>query len=385
MKLKHICVVTGSRAEYNYLKLIIEKIIESPKLKLSLIVTCMHLLKNYGYTIDLIKKDKIPITKIIQMYDEDERERVSLGKSVGVSVIKHTEVFHKLKPDFILLLGDRFEPFAAVIAASTLSIPIIHIHGGDISGGIDESIRHAITKLAHIHFPATPKSAERIRLLGEENWRIHMVGSTTIDLILKENLLEKEKICRELQLNAQEIIVVCIQHSSLNEYKLAGEYMKITLKVLRDLNLQTVIIYPNNDPGSDLIIQQIESVRDVPHFKIFKNLVRIQYLSLLKHSDLLIGNSSSGLIESPIFKTPVINIGERNKDRESAKNIISIPPEYEKIYESVKKALSQEFRDHCQEVKNPYGDGKATERIIKVIEELEINQKLLNKKLTYLF
>lgn len=211
-----------------------------------------------------------------------------------------------------------------------------------------------------------------------------MVGSTTIDLILKEKLYQKERICSELQLNAQEIIAVCLQHSNTNEYELAGKYMKITLKVLKELKLQTVIIYPNNDPGSELIINQIESVRDVPYFKIFKNLDRIHYLSLLKHTDLLIGNSSSGLIESSIFKTPVVNIGERNKDRESAENVITVPHDYKRINESVKIALSQEFRNNCKTIKNPYGDGKATEKIIKILEEIEINQKLLNKKLTYL-
>lgn len=380
---KQICIMTGTRAEYGYLKIIIEKIINSKKLSLSLIVTGMHLLKEYGHTIDLIQKDNIPITKIIPMYDENDSSNSALGKAVGSSIIKFTESLIELKPDVLLVLGDRYEPLVAAIAASTLKIPIAHIHGGDVSGTIDESLRYAITKLSHIHFPASSKSAKRIELMGEEKWRIHMVGSTTIDNILHEKLLNKQEICKEFELNESEKIALCVQHPNVYESEIAGEQMKITLQVLRDLNLQVIIIYPNNDIGSELIIEEIKKYKAHPKFKIFKNIQRKIYLSLLKNVDFLIGNSSSGLIESPIFKLPVVNIGDRNKGRETADNVIDVIHDYDEIKNAIKKALSKDFRDLCKIVKNPYGDGKASERIVRILEDLKIEKKLLIKKLTY--
>ena len=196
MNAKNICVITSSRADYGYLKIVIEKIEKSSKLKLYLIVTGMHLLDNYGHTIDLTRKDNISITKTIPMYNERDYSITSLGRAIGEAIIKFTEAYHEIKPDLIIVLGDRYEPLVAAIAASTLKLPLAHIHGGDISGTIDETLRHTITKLSHIHFPATLKSAERIRLMGEEEWRIHMVGSTTIDTIMNKSIMSKEEIYR---------------------------------------------------------------------------------------------------------------------------------------------------------------------------------------------
>lgn len=385
MEKKNICVVTGARSEYGIFRLILNKILKSQKLKLSLIVTGMHLLRQYGNSIEDIKADKIPIAKIVPMYDEKDSGKTSLGKAIGKAISNFTNAFIEIKPDLLLVLGDRYEPLAAVIAASTLLIPIGHIHGGDnvSKGQVDEQIRHSITKFAHIHFPATLKSFERIKLLGEEEWRIHMVGSPSIDMIYKEKLLNKEKICSKLKLNFNERIILCVQHPYIHESKKAGQQMRTTLQVLKDLNLQSVIIYPNNDPGSRFIIDEIENNSNNPNFKIFKNLKRIDFLSLLKNVDLLVGNSSSGLIESSIFKLPVINIGNRNKGRESADNVINVHCDYLEIKKAMIKGLTDEFKLFCQNIENPYGDGKASERIVNILENLDINKELLVKQLTY--
>lgn len=385
MKKKNVCVITGARSEYGIFRLLLKKIIESKLLELSLLVTGIHLLKEYGKTIEFIKEDNIPIAEIIPMYDEDDHSKIYLGKAVGRAIIEFTKALDRIKPDLLLVLGDRYEPLAAVLAASTLSIPIAHIHGGDsvYQGQIDEQIRHAITKLAHIHFPATPKSYERIKMLGEEEWRIHMVGSPSIDMIFEEKLLNKKELCQKFGLNPTKKIVLCVQHPYIFESNQAGEQVNLTLKILKELNLQTIITYPNNDPGTELIIDAIESNQNVPYFKIYRNLNRIDYLSFLKNSDLLIGNSSSALIESPIFKLPVINIGNRNKGRESAENVINVPHDYSEIKKSIYKALSDEFKIFCQKVKNPYGDGKASERIVKILEKIKIDKQLLIKKLSY--
>ena len=385
MDKKKICVITGTRAEYGIFHLILKKITESKKLQLHLLVTGTHLLEHLGSTMNQIEDDGFKIDGIIPMYDQHENKDSYFGRALGRAIIGFTDELIKSKPDLLLVLGDRYEPLAAVLAASTLSIPIAHIHGGDnvFKGQIDEQIRHSITKFSHIHFPATKISSERIRLLGEEEWRIHMVGSPSIDMIYQEKFLKKEDLCRKLGLALTEKIIICIYHSYIFESEKAGEYMNTILRVLEELDFQTVIVYPNNDPGSDLIIKEINIKEKIQKFKIFKNLERIDYLSLLNNADLLIGNSSSGLIESPIFKLPVLNIGNRNKGRESAENVINIINDYNEIKKAIDMAFSEEFQENCQKVMNPYGDGKASERIIKVLEELEINKELLIKKLTY--
>lgn len=385
MKKKNIAVVTATRADYNYFRLIINKIRNSESLNLSLLVTGAHLLESYGKTIDVIKKDGIPITNVIEMYDEKDTSVGSQGKAIGRGIISFTKILSNLCPDLLLLLGDRYEPLAAAIAASTLLIPIAHIHGGDnvTRGQTDEQVRHAITKLAHIHFPATQKSAERIKLLGEEEWRIFNVGSPSIDHLSQMEFLNKQDICKKLELDKNRKIVICIQHPYIIEPELAGEQVKITLKVLKDLNLMCVIIYPNNDPGSNLILKQIDNYKEYSNFKIFKNLDYYNFYSLMQNADLLIGNSSAGIIESPIFKLPVVNIGDRNKGRETGENVIHAIHDYDEIKNAVIKALSKSFKDLCKKVKNPYGNGTASSQIVKILEKIEIDKKLLIKKLTY--
>ena len=385
MNHKVIVVVTSTRADYNYFRLILKKIIESSSLTLSLLVTGSHLLESHGKTIEIIKKDNIPIASVIEMYDENNSSRSALGKAVGKAVFNFAEVLNEIKPDLLLVLGDRYEALAAVIAASTLLIPIAHIHGGDnISyGQVDEQVRHSITKFAHIHFPATKKSAERIKLLGEEEWRIFSFGTPSIDHVHQETFLSKKQICRKYELDEKKDIVICIQHPYTIKPEKSGEQMRITLKVLNDLNLQCVIIYPNNDPGHVLIINEIHKHEENSNFKIFKNIEFLDYFSLLKQGSLLIGNSSSGLIESPTFKIPVVNVGNRNRGRESAENVIDVPHDYNAIRNAILKALSNEFKEICEKVKNPYGNGTASENIVKKLEDLEINKKLLIKKLTY--
>ncbi len=385
MSKKKICIVTGARSDYAYLKPIIEKIERSTKLEMFLVVTGIHLLEEHGNTFETIIKDGFHITKIIQMYDPKEKSKLRFGKSVGKAIINFTDCFNEIKPDIVLVLGDRYEPLAAVIAASTLSIGIAHIHGGDnvYKGQIDEQIRHAITKFAHIHFPATLKSSKRIILMGEEPWRVNMFGSPTMDGIREPEKLSKEELFKELQLNPTERTVLCVQHPYIVESNKAGEQMAMTIQILKDLNIQSIIIYPNNDPGSELIIDEIELNKNIPNFRIYPDLDRSIFLSLLNHVNLMIGNSSSGLIETPFFKLPVVNIGDRNKGRESAENVINVPHNYDDIKKAINKALSDEFKTFCQKVENPYGEGKTSEQIVEFFEKLKIDKDFLIKKLTY--
>jgi UDP-hydrolysing UDP-N-acetyl-D-glucosamine 2-epimerase len=382
MNIKKICVVTGSSSEYGPLKLLMKKIDKSEKLSLQLLVTGMHLLKKYGETINEIEKDGLKITKVIPMYTEDGFTEKSLGKAIGIAISNFTEAFTDLKPDILVVAGDRFEPLTSVIAASTLSIPIAHIHGGDSvpDGQIDEQIRHSITKFSHLHFAATKTHAKRIKQLGEEDWRIKVVGAIAMDSIFQEKLLNRKEICNELGLDPLRKIIICSQHPYTYEVDKAGEQMRITLGVLKNLELQSVILYPTNDSGSQLIINEIEKEKDTPNFRIFKRLERKHYLSLLKNADILIGNSSSGILESPIFKIPFINIGNRNRGRELAENIIDVNSDFDSIKIAIITALTLEFKEKCKNVKNLYGDGTASSQIVKILENLLINQKLIRKK-----
>lgn len=378
--MKKICVITGNRADFGILKILINKIILSKKLELMLYVTGTHLLKKFGHTIDLIKKDKIRIKRKIFMYPEIMINKQDLGRSIGEAIMDFTDFFNIDNPDLVLVLGDRFEMFCAVIAATSLRIPIAHIHGGDnVQGGqIDEQIRHAITKFAHIHFPATKKSAERIQKMGEEKHRIFMCGSPSIDMLKNYTLLNKTQICRKLGLDYSKKIIICIFHPYIPEHKLAGKQMMRIINVLKRFVYQKVIIYPNNDLGNNLIISKINEIED-NDFKIFKNLDRIDYLSLLKNSDLMVGNSSSGVIDSSTFKIPVVNIGKRNRGRESAENVISCG--FKDLFKSVLKGLTPEFKEICKNVKSPYGEGNASKKIVKILEDLKIDSKLIKKRL----
>ncbi|MFX0017197.1 MAG: UDP-N-acetylglucosamine 2-epimerase [Promethearchaeota archaeon] len=385
--MKKIAVVTGSRAEYGNIYLLLKKIQESKDLELLFYVTGMHLLEKYGNTIELIKKDNVPIHKIIPMYPkEDITSSETLGNAIGLAIQGFTNSFHNDKPDLLLIPGDRFEIFSAVIAAASLNIPVAHLQGGDSaeSSQVDERIRHSISKFAHLHFPACKSSAERLKKMGEEEWRIHNVGGVSLDQIYEMQLLEKEIIFKKLGLDIDKTTALCIYHPYIPEAENAGNQMEEILTALSQMDLQTIIFYPNNDLGSDKIIQVIESKRKVKNFKIFKNIPRFDYLSILKNIDLFIGNSSSGIVEVPTFKLPFLNIGPRNKGRETGINTINITTiNAENIKFEIKRGLSEEFKLICQKTVNPYGNGKASEKIVKILEDLKIDKRFTSKILTY--
>jgi UDP-hydrolysing UDP-N-acetyl-D-glucosamine 2-epimerase len=386
MKKRKITVVTGTRAEYGILKPLLEEIRKSNNLKLKLIVTGMHLLKRYGLTINEIKRDGFKVEKIVKMYFGNEKDSEYHGRALGKGIRNFTKVLSGIKPDILVVLGDRLEPLAATLAAATLKITIAHIHGGDKtdSGHIDECIRHTITRFAHIHFAPTKKCKERLIKMGEEGWRIHNVGALNLDTILRSPKIKKEILFKKLELNLNPKIILCIFNPVHLEAERMGEQMCEIIKALKELKIQTVIIYPNNDAGSQDIIKEIKKVKNLSFIKIFPSLFHTEYISLLKYADVLIGNSSSGIIEAPAMKLPVVNIGSRNVGREHAQNVIFVEANKNKIIKAIKKALyDKKFRKIIQRSKNPYGDGKTSNRIIKILSKIEIDKKLLQKKITY--
>jgi GDP/UDP-N,N'-diacetylbacillosamine 2-epimerase (hydrolysing) len=384
-KKRKIAVITGSRAEYGILKPLLKKIKESENLELILLVTGMHLLKKYGFTMNDIKKDGFLVSEKIKMYSEDTDDPLYYGDALGEGVKNFNKAFLKTRPDIVVVFGDRLEPLAATLAAATSQFPIVHIHGGDKAddGHIDECVRNSITKFSHIHFPPTEKCKDRIIKMGEKSWRVHNVGALNIESILNTPKIEKEILFGKLNLKTNQKNIVCVFHPINLEADKAGKQMKEIIDSLKELKIQTVIIYPNNDKGSGKIIEEIEKVKNLPFIKIFHNLPHDIYVNLLRNSDLLIGNSSGAMIEAPIMKLPAINIGLRNVGREHSENIIFIEANKNKIIKSINKALhDKEFIKKVKDCKNPYGEGSTSQRIIKTISLIKINKKLLNKETT---
>lgn len=386
MPKRKIAIVTGTRAEYGILKPLLRGILESKELDLSLMVTGLHLLKEYGLTINEIKRDSFKISAMIKMYNQHEEYAGYLGMGLSRGIAGFVSALAEINPEILIVLGDRLEPLAAALAAASLRIPIAHIHGGDKtdSGHIDESIRHSITRFAHIHFPATDNHAERLIKTGEEPWRIFTVGALGLDSIVSQVPISKKKLFLKFGFNPGQITIVCVFHPVHLEEETMGKQAHEIMEALKELKTQTAVIYPNNDAGSRDIIREIRKYNKLPFIKIFPNLAHPEYISLLKHADVLIGNSSSGIIEAPLLKLAVVNIGSRNTGREHAENIIFTSPERDKIKKAIIRALyDNRFREKVRRCKSVYGEGETSGKILKILRETEINKKLLTKKITY--
>lgn len=380
-KQRHILYVTGTRADYGLMKNTLSAIKNNPNLKLSVMVTGMHLMPEFGETVNEIKKDGFDIHEIDAVYKEDDKESMSVF--LGEFIQRATKKISEIKPDIILVLGDRAEMLGAAIIGAYLSIPVAHLHGGEVTSTVDEIVRHTITKLAHIHIPATKNSAERIKNMGEEGWRIHVVGAPGLDEI-NTQLFKKKYLEKKFKLDLIKPLLIVIQHPVTLEVSESGAHMTETMEAVKSLNFQTVVIYPNTDAGGRAMIRIIEKYRGVPTIKIFKNIIHKEFLSLMKYASVVIGNSSSGIIEAPSFKLPVVNIGKRQRGRQRADNIIDTDYNKEKITRAIKKALyDKKFINKVKVCKNPYGDGKTGQRVAKILSEIKIDKELLQKKISY--
>jgi GDP/UDP-N,N'-diacetylbacillosamine 2-epimerase (hydrolysing) len=378
---KKICVIASSRATYGYKKRILKLLKVSKKIDLSVVVTGMHPLKQYGYSKSQIIKDKIPITDQVDMLVSGDTPSTFV-KSLGVELIGLAQSFQKIKPDLIIVTGDRGEMFAAAIAAAYMNIPVAHIQAGDVSGHIDGSARHAITKLSHIHLASCDDSAKRVINLGEEKWRVFNVGAPQLDFIKNRKKLSRNFLSRELKIDLKKKTLLCIHHPTLIDTDNAKKEIKILMQSILQSELQTIIIYPNIDSGNEKIIDEILKIQNDKIF-IFKNLYRDIFIGLLDNITAMIGNSSSGILEAPSFKLPVVNIGDRQRGRMQAINVINSDFKVENILKSIKKATSHSFIKKIKLCKNPYGDGKSSKRIVKLLENLKIDKKLIDKRITY--
>jgi UDP-N-acetylglucosamine 2-epimerase (non-hydrolysing)/GDP/UDP-N,N'-diacetylbacillosamine 2-epimerase (hydrolysing) len=381
--MRKIIAVTGSRADYGILRSVLYAIRRHKSLKVSLIVTCMHLDEQFGYTLEEIKKDGFAIAGTVDILTQSDT-LASMAQAVGRGIIGIAEILKKKKPDILLVNTDRFETLAAAIAGAFMNIPVAHMHGGEVSGSIDESIRHAITKFAHIHFPSTKENAKRIIRLGEDPKRVFVVGAAGLGFILSKKLLPPKAIFQKYKLDSKRPIFLVVQHPVTTEVGQSARQIRQTLEAITEIKEQTVIIYPNADAGGRAMIRTIKKYLRYSFIKAYKSLPHLDYLSLMRVAKVMIGNSSSGIIEAPSFKLPVVNIGTRQDGRQRASNVIDVGYNKKEILVGIHKALyERKFLRRLKKCINPYGDGKAGARIAKLLNKIKISEELLNKKITY--
>ncbi len=375
MKKIKISVVTGTRAEYGLLRPILSEFKKRKNINFYLIVTGSHLSKEHGMTINEIKNDGFKIHSKFSWNTNDD----SLSNSstmLGKSIVNLTKIFNKIKPDCNIIFGDRIEMLASALVGTQLNIPNIHIHGGDLSGGIDEYNRHAITKLSNIHFPATKKSEERIRQMGENPNNIFLFGSTSLDDIKSYKLPSKSSIEKKYKINLSKKTIILLQHPVTTQTTSTSKHFNETLKALKKIELPTISLVPNSDPSYKNILKLLNKFSNSNSWFIsLPSLPRLDFLSLVKNSGVLIGNSSSGLIEISHFNTPVINIGNRQKNREKSSNVIDVQNSSNQIQRAINYALT-DFKPKKTKI---FGNGNASKKIVNQILKTNFKKQFSEK------
>jgi GDP/UDP-N,N'-diacetylbacillosamine 2-epimerase (hydrolysing) len=380
---KRVLVTLESRATYGYSKNVMLAMQDFPELELQTLVTGMHLVPELGNSVDLIRQDGFPISAMVPMHGGDTSPG-AWSRALGHAVAGFAETYEHLEPDVILISGDRIETFGCCIAAAYMGIPIAHIQAGDKSGHIDDSARHAIGKFAHIHLASCEDSANRLRRMGEQEFRIFNVGAPQLD-----NIVDTDYRRQAIEVNGQrhdlaQPYILMVQHSVMAEMEEAGQQVAATLEACAGSGLPTYIIYPNSDLGYKQIISRIEERATGATFTILENVEREAYLNLLANCAVLVGNSSSGILEAPSFRVPVINIGNRQRGRPQAENILNCDYDAGRIAEALRTALGEPaFRQRCASAVNPYGDGRSSRRICETLRDVPIDRRLMDKECTY--
>lgn len=376
--MKKICVVTGTRAEYGLLYWFLKEIESDKELQLQVIVTGMHLSPEFGLTYKEIEKE-FKINKKIEMLLSSDTS-VGISKSMGLAQISFAESYDELKPDIVIVLGDRYEIFSATSAAMIARIPIAHIHGGEkTEGAFDESIRHSITKMSHLHFTATNEYKNRVIQLGEHPSRVFNVGGMGIENIKRFKLLSKDEFEKliEFKLNIKNILVTF--HPVTLENSTAKEQFQQLLDAIDELEDTNIIFTKANSDTDGRVINQMIDEYVTKNFQKsvqFTSLGQLRYLSALQYVDAVVGNSSSGLAEAPSFRIGTINIGDRQKGRIKASSVIDCEPNKDSILKSFEKLYSKEFQNSLINVKNPYGDGCASKKIVEILKNVDLKNIL---------
>ena len=377
--MKKICIVTGTRAEYGLLKNLMFNLNKEKKIKLYILVTGSHLSKKFGNTYKEILKDGFKISKQIKIKPNLDTPKGIL-QSISIGMKGFLKAYKQLRPDLIIILGDRYETFSAAIAAHYSRIPIAHLHGGEVTkGSTDDAIRHSITKMSHIHFVAAEKYKKRVIQLGENPKKVFNVGGLGVDNIKQTNFLSKHQLEKKLGINfKKKNLIINFHPETLNKYATKKIFNEL-LSALRKKANQMCLIFtmPNSDLESEIVFKMTKKfVKKNSNFYSFKSLGSIKFLSCLKIVDGMIGNSSSGLLEMPTFKKGTINIGDRQKGRLMAKSIINVKANKNQIIRAIEILFSKKFQTKIKKSKNPYGNGGASKKILKIIKTISFKNIL---------
>ncbi len=367
---------TGKRGGFSHFVPLLRQINLSNKIDYKILVADMHLSSFFGHTVNEIKKYS---KKLILLKSIEAKDSISNRLSVISKTINNlSKIFEKKKPNYLFLLGDRAEVLGAAIAAMHFNIPIIHLYGGDVTqGGTDESTRHAISKMANLHLTSNFQSFKNVKQMGEESWRIHNVGLSSLDLFKDDFFKSKNYLEKKFNIDLSKPLILLIQHSVTWQVKESKKQILETLKALNKLKFQTIALYPCSDPGYKAIINEYNKFKNKKFFKVYKNLEITDFYSLLKYSRLLLGNSSCGILECGFFKKYVINIGIRQEGRICKNNVFHLPHQSDRIARKITEILK---KPQIKKKVNLYGNGNSTKKIIKFILRNHNVKKLIKKK-----
>lgn len=395
MDTRKIAIFTGNRAEYGLQFPILQAVDAHPALEYRLLVSGAHLDENFGRTLSEIQADGFTIHAEVKI-DMAADTLYATAQAIGSGVLSMTHALDQLRPDMLVVYADRFEGFAAVIAGTQMNVPTAHVEGGDLTegGALDDSVRHAMTKLAHLHFTTNRQATNRILAMGEEPWRVHTVGFPAIDLIAQGRFAQRDELRERLKLDFDRPLVAFTQHSVTTEFDLADEQIRPSLQALKSLakqGVQVVMTYPNNDAGGRRIIVELEKMaaESLSGVQLHRSLGRHVYHGLLALARdpearmAVVGNSSSGIKETPAFGCPTVNIGSRQQGRLRAENVLDVGYDAAAILAAMQKALYDEtFRRQCRDCQNPYGLGDASKKIADILATIPLDGRLLRKGMT---
>jgi len=379
-KKRTIAAITSSRADYGHLFWPLRDLANTEGIELKLIALGSHLSPEFGNTIQELEKDGFEISARIECLLSSDTD-VGMAKTIGNATLSLADLLGHMRPDVLLLIADRYEMLAPASVALALRIPTAHIEGGEISeGAIDDAVRNALTKMSHVHFTSTEEARRRVIAMGEEEWRVHRAGAPSLDHLRRTELLTKDQIERHLRLNLNRPTVLVSYHPvTIAEDTL--EEAGALFAALETLPDQLIFCYPNADAGSRSLIDRTRAFLERRKAGwVFTNLDPRAYWSLLRHVDILVGNSSSGIMESASFALPTVNVGIRQQGRERALNVLDAEPRVESIVNATRKAQTPEFKKSLEGMSNPYGDGHASERIVQVLTNAPPSRVLLLKR-----
>lgn len=386
-KFRKILAVTGARSEYDILYPILEKLEKNDFFELEILVTGAHLSENFGFTIDNVINDGFKVAdRIYNLIDTNQK----IGRiiSLGNQIPAFAQTFNRVNPDIILVVGDREEAISTSLTAAYMDIPVAHIAGGDIAkdGNIDNSVRYATSKFSHIHFTILPEHGETLKKLGEDEWRIFNTGNPSLDKFLMTKEIGKPELSSALDFDIiNDDYLVMIQHPIITNFDNEVKSIRETLDAVVETGIKCFISHPNSDAGYYSIIETYREYNEkYPQLFFYQNLERDIFVNLLRHAKCMIGNSSSGLLEAPSLGLPVVNIGPRQRGRGHGENVIFVDYNKNQIVEAIDKSINDiEYRNKVKSAINPYGDGNSSEKIVKILSEIDLNSKLVHKNITY--